>query len=71
MPTATARELASARGQRQLPGQADALTAFDERAALTAAAELESLEPVQSEDGEPVVELGAVDIGRRQIGARP
>src|SRR5262249_58595196 len=68
---ATGRELTAARRERQLAGQADALAALDERAALTLAAELQTLEPVQGEHGEAVVELGAVDVGRLEIRARP
>ena len=42
------RELAPAGRQRELSGEADALTALDERAALTFAAELQPLEPVEA-----------------------
>ena len=41
------RELTTAGRQRELSGEADALTALDERAALAFAAELQPLEPVR------------------------
>ena len=40
-------------------------------AGLARAAEAERLEPLEGDDGEPVVELGAVDVGRREVGPRP
>ena len=45
--------------------------ALDEGAALAAAAEAERLDPRQRQPAEAVVELGGVDVGRLQVGARP
>ena len=64
-------QLAAVGVQRQLAVEGDARAALDERAALALAAEAERLEPRHGEEAEPVVELGDVDVGGREVGAGP
>ncbi len=68
---APARELAAGGVEGERPVAGDGRPALDERAAVAAAAEPEGLDPDHGEDGEAVVELGHVDVGRREVGPLP
>jgi E-phenylitaconyl-CoA hydratase len=68
---APGRELAAVGVERQFAVEGDALPALDEGACLAVAAQAEGLEPGEREEREPVVELGDVDIARREAGAAP
>src|SRR3979411_1086489 len=66
---AAARKLAAARADGQLAVERDALPTLDERAGLSAGSQAERFEPPNGVDGEPVVDLGHVDVRRRQLGS--
>ena len=53
------------------PSEVDAGPAVDERARLAGTAEAQRLQPPHHLDGEAVVELRDVDVGRSEIGAVP
>src|SRR5262249_13567325 len=68
---AAAGQLAAQGVERQLAAERDAPAPVDERAGLAGPAEAQGLEPPDGLDGEPVVELGHVDVGRAQAGPGP
>ena len=53
------------------PSSAIRDAAFDEGPGLAVGAHPEGLEPGEGEEGETVVELGDVDVGRPQVGPAP
>src|SRR5262249_21143873 len=65
------RELPAVRVERQDPVTSDVGAAREEVLRLTRGAEPEGLDPRQAVEGEAVVELGHVDVRRREIGAGP
>ena len=67
----TARQLSTMGVERDLAGQRDVVTAFDEATALPLLAEAKRFEPCECDKAEAVIKLGDVDIGGTQICPAP